>query len=164
MATSKISFSSLSFTTWSREAECFIYAKNVNLNIGLNPSSPNPGQREKIKWIIYFYTSSCCLERFYKTIKALKAFIKPFVAPQASEKKINLIFTSIQLSEMHGSRVSLLKMLEIFSKYLPSTYQLSTLNIFFVYWYWTALLGFQRHKTSAVLYSILSSLKLWKTP
>ena len=37
-------------------------------------------------------------------MKALKAFIKPFEAPQRSVKiKINLIFISIQLSEMHGT-------------------------------------------------------------
>ena len=37
-------------------------------------------------------------------MKAIKAFIKPFGAPQRSvkTKKINLIFISIQLSEMHG--------------------------------------------------------------
>ena len=35
-------------------------------------------------------------------MKALKAFIKPFEGPQRSvKKKINLIFISIQLSEMH---------------------------------------------------------------
>ena len=37
-------------------------------------------------------------------MKAFKAFIKPFEAPQRSENKtFNLIFISIQLSEMHGS-------------------------------------------------------------
>ena len=36
-------------------------------------------------------------------MKALKAFIKPFEAPQGSvKKKVNLIFISIQLSEIHG--------------------------------------------------------------
>ena len=35
-------------------------------------------------------------------MKALKAFIKPFEAPQSSLKiKIKLIFISIYLSEMH---------------------------------------------------------------
>ena len=36
-------------------------------------------------------------------MKALKAFLKPFEAPQRSVKiKIYLIFISIQLSEMNG--------------------------------------------------------------
>ena len=39
-----------------------------------------------------------------KTLKALKAFIKPFEAPQRSvEIKFKLIFILIQLSEMHGA-------------------------------------------------------------
>ena len=37
-------------------------------------------------------------------MQTLKAFIKPFDAPQGSvKKKINLIFISMQLSEMHGT-------------------------------------------------------------
>ena len=37
-------------------------------------------------------------------MKALKAFINSFEAPQRSMKeKFNLIFISIQLSEMHGT-------------------------------------------------------------
>ena len=37
-------------------------------------------------------------------MKALKTFIKPFEAPQRSvKKKKNLIFISMQLSEMHGT-------------------------------------------------------------
>ena len=38
------------------------------------------------------------------TKRKMKAFIKPFEALQKSvKKKINLIFISIQLSEMHGT-------------------------------------------------------------
>ena len=42
-------------------------------------------------------------------MKALKAFIKPFEAPQRSVKiKFNLNFISMQLPEMHGTgRVNL---------------------------------------------------------
>ena len=35
-------------------------------------------------------------------MKALKAFIKPFEVPHEN-KKFNLIFISVQLSEMHGT-------------------------------------------------------------
>ena len=43
-------------------------------------------------------------------MKALKAFVKSFEAPQRSIKKIKLIVISIQLSEMHeGGRVKLQK-------------------------------------------------------
>ena len=45
-----------------------------------NPSRPNPERREKIKLNFYFYTSLWCLKSFYK---------------------FNLMFISIQFSEMH---------------------------------------------------------------
>ena len=48
-----------------------------------NPQRPNPGQSEKIKLIFYFHTSLWCLKGF---MKAFKAFIKPFEAPQRSVK------------------------------------------------------------------------------
>ena len=44
----------------------------------INPSRPNPGRREKIKLNFYFLTSLWCL-------------------------KINLIFISVQLSQIHGT-------------------------------------------------------------
>ena len=66
----------------------------------VNPSRPNPGRREKIKLNFYFHASLWCRKRF----EAFKAFIKPFEAPQRSVKiKINLIFISIHISEMHGT-------------------------------------------------------------
>ena len=65
-----------------------------------NPSHPNPERWEKIKSNFYFYTSLWCLKHF---MKAFKAFIKPIEAQQRSAKlKFNLIFISIQLSEMHA--------------------------------------------------------------
>ena len=62
------------------------YIKVATLNIGsidvlivsLNPSHPNPGRREKVKLNVYFRTSLWCM--------ALKAFIKPFEAPQRKVK------------------------------------------------------------------------------
>ena len=50
----------------------------MNGNMGLewvDPSRPDPGQREKIKLNFRFHTLWC-----------LKAFIKPFEAPQRSVK------------------------------------------------------------------------------
>ena len=48
----------------------------------------------KIKLNFYFHTSLCASKGF---MKALKAFIKPFEAPQRSVKiKIQVIFISIQ--------------------------------------------------------------------
>ena len=47
----------------------------------INPSHPNPRWREKIKLNYYFHTSAS--KGF---MKALKAFIKPFEAPQRSVK------------------------------------------------------------------------------
>ena len=35
----------------------------------INPSCPNPGQREKVKLYFYFHTSLWCLERFYEGLK-----------------------------------------------------------------------------------------------
>ena len=56
-------------------------------------------KRKKIKLNFYFHTSLWSLKRFYE---GLKTFIKPFEAPQRSMKiKFNLMFISIQLSEMH---------------------------------------------------------------
>ena len=46
-----------------------------------NPSRPNPGRREKIKLNFYFL---CGASKSF--IKALKAFMKPFEAPQRSVK------------------------------------------------------------------------------
>ena len=50
---------------------------------GFNPSRPNPGQREKIKLNFYFLRSCGTYKGF---MKALKAVIKPFEAPQRSVK------------------------------------------------------------------------------
>ena len=48
-----------------------------------NPSRPNPGRREKIKLNVYIQTSLGASRGF---MKALKAFIKSFKAPQRSVK------------------------------------------------------------------------------
>ena len=53
------------------------------LTIPFNPSRPDPGQREKIDLNFYFHTSLYASKGF---MKALKAFIKPFEAPQRSVK------------------------------------------------------------------------------
>ena len=58
-----------------------------------DPSHPNPGRRKKIKLNFYFHFSLWCLKKFYE---GLKAFLKPFEAPQRSVKiKFDLIFNSI---------------------------------------------------------------------
>ena len=49
----------------------------------INPSRPNPRQREKINLNFYFHTSLWCLKRFYERLKGL---IKRFEAPQRSVK------------------------------------------------------------------------------
>ena len=49
----------------------------------IKPSPSNPGRREKIKLDVYFYTSLWCLIGF---MKAFKAFVKLFEAPQRSVK------------------------------------------------------------------------------
>ena len=53
-------------------------------NFSVNPSRLDPGRREKINLNFYFHTSLWCLKRFYEGL--LKAFIKPFEAPQRSVK------------------------------------------------------------------------------
>ena len=67
-----------------------------------NPSHPNPRRTKKIKLNFYFYTSLRCLRRFYEYLKGLH---KTFwgTTKKCEKKKINWIFISIQLSEMHGS-------------------------------------------------------------
>ena len=56
----------------------------------INPLRPNPGRREKINLNFYFHTSLGASEGF---MKAFKAFIKPFEAPQRSVKiKIHVNF------------------------------------------------------------------------
>ena len=68
---------------WVSNDGCKLPVFEIYLKVLLNPSHPNPGRREKNK---------------------LKAFIKPFEAPQRSVKiNFNLIFILIQLSEMHGT-------------------------------------------------------------
>ena len=63
----------------------------------INHSRPNPGRREKINLNFYFPTFLCASG----FVKASKAFIKPFDAPQRCAKiRIKLIFTFIQISEM----------------------------------------------------------------
>ena len=53
--------------------------------VNTNPSRPNLGRREKIKLNFYFYTSLGWLKR-KGFMKDLKAFMKPFEAPQRSVK------------------------------------------------------------------------------
>ena len=49
----------------------------------LNPSHPNPGQREKITYI-FIFTFLCGAPKGF--MNALKAFIKPFETSQGSVK------------------------------------------------------------------------------
>ena len=56
-------------------------------SITFNPSCHNPGRREKIN----FYFHTFCGKTFWGTTK------------KCENKKFNLIFISIQLSEMHGT-------------------------------------------------------------
>ena len=56
----------------------------------INPSRPNPGRREKISEI-FIFTLLCGASKGF--MKAFKAYIKPFEAPQRSVKiKIKLNF------------------------------------------------------------------------
>ena len=75
------------------EAEGGVWIKK-----SINPSRPDPGRREKITKILNF-TLLCGASKSF--MKAFKAFIKPFEAPQRS-MKIKLIFILIQLCEIHG--------------------------------------------------------------
>ena len=72
----------------------------------VNPSRPNPGQREKIKLNFYFHTSLWSRKRFYEGLKGLH---KTFWGTTKKCENKNLIFISIQLSEMHETlRVNVL--------------------------------------------------------
>ena len=56
---------------------------DVKIEAKLNPSRPDPGQREKIDWNVLFNFFCSASKDFAKT---LKTFIKPFEAPQKSVK------------------------------------------------------------------------------
>ena len=61
-----------------------------------NPPRPDPGKKkkEKIDFIFYLHTSCVALKGL---VKALKAFIKPFEAPQGSVKiklSVNFYFNA----------------------------------------------------------------------
>ena len=43
----------------------------LTLQIPINPSRPNPGRREKLSSIFYFYTSLWYLKSFYEGVKGL---------------------------------------------------------------------------------------------
>ena len=67
-----------------------MFSKGVEQTCGMNvisgninPSRPDPGQREKNNLNFYFHSFLWCLKRF---LKVFKAFIKPFEAPQISVK------------------------------------------------------------------------------
>ena len=66
----------------------------------LNPSRPNPRQRERINLNFYIYTTLWCLQRFYEDIKRLH---KTFRGTSRKCENKNLIFIWIQLSEKHGA-------------------------------------------------------------
>ena len=57
--------------------------KGKRLRQHINPLRPDSGRREKINLNFYFHTSCGASKGF---MKALKAFIKPFEAPQRSTK------------------------------------------------------------------------------
>ena len=79
----------------------FLLYKRILSRI-LNPSHPNPGQREKIKLNFYFHTSLWWLKRFYEGLKGLHKILWG-TTESCENKKFNLIFISIELSEMHGT-------------------------------------------------------------
>ena len=62
----------------------------------LKPSRPVPHEDKKLSYIFYFTLL------FGASKGVVKAFIKPFEAPQRSVKIKIVLFNSIQLSEMHG--------------------------------------------------------------
>ena len=67
----------------------------------INPSHPDPGQREKFNLNFYFHTSCGASKGF---TKALKTFIKPLRHHKEGWKqKFKLIFILKQLSEMNGA-------------------------------------------------------------
>ena len=66
-----------------------------------NPPRPDPGKKKKRKLTSFFiYTLLCVASK--GLVKALKAFIKPFEAPQG-KNETKLIFILTQLSKMHGA-------------------------------------------------------------
>ena len=68
---------------------------------GLTLRRPNYEWREKIKLNFYFNTSLWCLKRFYEDLKGPhKTFLG--ITKKCENKNFNLIFISIQLSEMRG--------------------------------------------------------------
>ena len=70
----------------------------------INPLRPNPRRRKKIKLNFYFHTSLWCLKRFYEGLKGLhKTFWDTTHHKEVRKWKFNLIFISIQLSEMPGT-------------------------------------------------------------
>ena len=67
----------------------------------VHPSRPDPKRREKIN-LRFCFPLLCGASKGF--MKALKAFIKPFQAPQRGMKKnFKLIFILIQHSEMYGT-------------------------------------------------------------
>ena len=82
-------------------------------NLGCNLSCPDPGRREKINLHFYFRTFLWCLQRFNEGLKGL---YKTFWSTTKKRKNKNLIFVSIEFSEMQGvGRVKLASSLELLS-------------------------------------------------
>ena len=76
-------------------------SKSFLLDPQVNLSCPDPGRIEKSNFSFSHFIFSAS-KGFSK---ALKAFIKPFEAPQRSLKiKTYVNFVLIQLPEMHGAR------------------------------------------------------------
>ena len=72
----------------------------------VNPSRPNPRQREKLSLNFYFHTSFWRLKRLYEDLKGLKDLHKTFwgTTKKCENKNLKLIFILTQLSEMHGAK------------------------------------------------------------
>ena len=89
------------------------------LCVCINPPSPNHGRREKTNLNFYFHFSFWCLKRFYEGLKGLHKTFSG-TTKKCGNTKINLIFISIQISEMHGTgRVKrFVKDLLVYLKYL----------------------------------------------
>ena len=74
------------FTIAKTNKVCFDKNYFINLfdeffvrSLDTDPSSPNPGQRQKVKSNFYLHTSMWCLKRFYEGLKALRKNLNKFL-------------------------------------------------------------------------------------
>ena len=79
-----------------------LYLRQMSVHLILILQVPIPDEEKNLSEI-FIFTFLCSASKDF--MKALKAFIKPFEVSQSViiKVKFNLIFISIQLSEMHGT-------------------------------------------------------------